>query len=81
MSRPSTSLSTHFEIMASTNTQYVKTYRFSYHIVLNLFLMRSKLNTKKKIGVIHGPNTAPKADITIFSTTFTYILEIINKEK
>ena len=38
-------------------------------------------NAKQIIGVIYRPNTAPKADIDIFTDTLNELLDIINKEK
>ena len=54
---------------------------FIPHIFESIFIeVKTKHEKNQIIGVIYRPNTAPKADINIFSTTFIDILEIINKE-
>ena len=44
----------------------------------------TELKTKSKkntiVGVSYRPNTAPKADIDVFSSTLHDIMDIINKE-
>jgi len=54
---------------------------FIPHIFESIFIeVKIKKERNKIVGVIYRPNTAPKADLNIFSTTFTDILDIINKE-
>ena len=54
---------------------------FIPHVFECLFVeLKTKSKKKTIVGVIHRPNTAPKADIDVFSSTLYDIMDIINKE-
>lgn len=54
---------------------------FIPHVFESVFIeMGSKSEKHKIIGVIYRPNTAPKADMDIFSVTLHDILDTINRE-
>ena len=54
---------------------------FIPHVFESLFIeLVSKANKHAIVGVIYRPNTAPKADIDVFSTTLHGIMNIINTE-
>ena len=54
---------------------------FIPHIFESIFIeVKIKHEKNLIVGVIYRPNTAPKADINIFSKTYSDILELINKE-
>ena len=54
---------------------------FIPHILESVFIeIQSKSNKNTIIGVIYRPNTAPMADVDIFSATISDILDTINKE-
>ena len=55
---------------------------FIPHVVETIFIETvSKLGIKHIIGVIYRPNTQPRADFDIFSTSLFDILDIINNER
>ena len=54
---------------------------FIPHLFESLFIeVANKHHKNTIIGVIYRPNTAPKSDLNIFSTTYSEILEILNNE-
>lgn len=55
---------------------------FIPHVFESIFIeIRSDHNKNVVVGVIYRPNSAPKADLDIFSTTIFEIMEIINNEQ
>jgi hypothetical protein len=55
---------------------------FIPHVFESLFIeVTNKHHKNQIVGVIYRPNTAPKSDLNIFSTTYLDILELLNKEK
>ena len=55
---------------------------FIPHVFESLFIeITNKHHKNQIVGVIYRPNTAPKSDLNIFSTTYLEILELLNKEK
>ena len=54
---------------------------FIPHIFESLFVEINSQNGKSIIGIIYRPNTAPKADLDIFTNTLNDILDIINTER
>ena len=55
---------------------------FIPHIFESLFIeINTHEGNKSIIGVIYRPNTAPKADLDIFTTTLQDIMNIINTER
>ena len=54
---------------------------FIPHVIETLFVEFKISETKKAVlGVIYRPNTAPKADLNIFTTTLLEIINLINNE-
>ena len=54
---------------------------FIPHVFESLFIELSSRDSKRTIiGVIYRPNTAPKADMEIFSSTLGDLMDIINNE-
>ena len=57
---------------------------FIPHIFESLFIEINSVSNKPVnniIGVIYRPNTQPKTDVDIFSSTVNDIIDIINDEK
>ena len=53
---------------------------FIPHVFESLFIeMKTKSRKNTIVGVIYRPNTAPKADVDIFSATMFNIMDNINK--
>ncbi len=54
---------------------------FNAHVFESIFVeIGSQSSTKYIVGVIYRPNTAPKANVDMFSTTLNSILDTINVE-
>ena len=58
--------------------QYISV--FIPHVFESLFIEIVSSSKSSIVGVIYRPNTAPKSDVDVFSSTLQKIMDIINNE-